>query len=125
MRAWLREQAGLAALVGTRVYLGEPPRQDNPELPMLVFYVVGGLPDGFGHIDPNFVVECWATNLHGAMQLGMAVAQCVMDGSSGPFVELEDTKIKPTTVNLGPVPSSGTSKAKRVRIDVSMRMRVV
>lgn len=115
MRAWLR----LNVIDNVKF---SPPRQDAPELPMLIVYRVGGLPDNHGADWPDFIVECWDVDLAKAERLATMVANAVIDGSERAPVVVEGVLVEPSTCN-GYQPSSGVVGAKRYRVDVSMRMR--
>lgn len=124
MRGWLRANAGISAVVDSRVYFGMP-EQDEPTLPFLIFYRAGGLPDDMGHDYPDYIIECWGENKNAAANLGKTVAQEIMMSNHRPPVEINGAHIKCGTVNSGPLPNGGTSRAKRYRLDVSMMMRAV
>lgn len=124
MRGWLRARPDVMALVGTRVYFAVP-EQDRPELPFLVFYRVGGLPDNMQTEHPDFIIEAWGKNKNEASNLASVVAGTIMDSQHEPPVIIDGVRVLMGEVNLGPVPSSGVSWAKRYRIDASMHMRTV
>lgn len=122
MRAWLRARPSLSALVGTRVYFAVP-EQDRPELPFLVFYRVGGLPDTQQSEWPDFIIEAWGQNKNEASNLAKTVAENILDATEERPVIIDGVKIEAVSVNMGPVQSGGVSWAKRYRVDASMRMR--
>lgn len=123
MRAWLRARLNIAALVSDRVYFAVP-EQDNPTLPFLVFYRVGGLPDVQQHDNPDFVIEAWGKHKHEASSVAKTVATEILDAVDERPVTVDGVKVFSSGVNLGPIPSSGVKGAKRYRIDCSMRMRL-
>ncbi len=123
MRGWLRARPELAALVSDRVYFGVP-EQDRPELPFLVFYRVGGIPDTQQHDHPDFIIESWGKNKHESSVLAKTVAQNVLDAIDERPVIIDGVIVQPESLNMGPVQSSGVSWAKRYRVDASMRMRL-
>lgn len=122
LRSWLRLNTNIAALVGDRVYFAMP-EQDAPELPLIVFYRVGGLPDLMGQVYPDFIIEAWDRNKHDASNLATVVAGEIQDSNHRPPVVVDGVKVMAGTVNFGPVPSGGTNRAKRYRVDSSFHMR--
>lgn len=122
MRSWLRARPTIAAYVGTRVYFS-PPEQDKPELPFLVFYRVGGLPDTQQHDHPDFIIEAWGKNKNEASNVAKTVAENILDATEERPVILDGVVIQPESLNMGPVQTGGVSWAKRYRVDASMRMR--
>lgn len=122
MRSWLRARPSISAYVGTRVYFAVP-EQDRPELPFLVFYRVGGLPDEYQYDHPDFIIEAWGKNKNEASNVAKTVAENILDGINERPIVLDGVVIQPESLNMGPVPSSGVSWAKRYRTDASMRMR--
>lgn len=124
MRGWLRQAPHVSALVGQRVYFAVP-EQDRPQLPFVVFYRIGGLPDSFQHDNPDFIIEAWGANKNQASIVAVAVATDIMNSNDKPPVTIDGVVVLAGTVNLGPLPSEGVSWAKRYRIDASMRMRQV
>lgn len=122
MRSWLRARLNIQALVSDRVYFAVP-EKDNPTLPFLVFYRVGGLPDTQQHDNPDFIIEAWGKNKHEASNLAKTVAGEILDAVDERPVTVDGVVVMSSGVNMGPVPSSGSSGAKRYRVDASMRMR--
>lgn len=122
MRAWLRARTRTAAAVAERVYFAAP-ESDDPVLPCLIFYRVGGLPDAMGQDYPDFIIECWGKNKNEASTVAVAVCSDIMDSQQMPPAIHGGVKVMMGSVNLGPVPSAGTGKAKRYRIDASFHMR--
>lgn len=118
MRAWLRLRI---PTVSQRVYFTVP-QKDAPELPFLVLYRVGGLPDNQQHDNPDFIVECWAVNLKAAEDLAKEVAGSILDAEDEAPVLVDGVKVMSSGVN-GILPGSGVTGAKRYRVDCSMRMR--
>lgn len=123
MRSWLRARPSIAAWVGNRVYFAVP-EQDKPELPFLVFYRVGGLPDTQQSEWPDFIIEAWGSNKNEASKVAKTVAENILDASEERPVVVDGVKVEAVSVNMGPVPASGVSWAKRYRVDASMRMRL-
>lgn len=123
MRAWLRSRTRTAAKVAERVYFAAP-ESDEPILPCLIFYRVGGLPDAMGQDYPDFIIEAWGATKHEASTTARDVCADIMDSQHMPPVIVNGVKVMQGDVNLGPLPTSGTGKAKRYRIDASMHMRV-
>ncbi len=122
LRSWLRLNTSIAAKVGQRVYFAVP-EQDRPELPCLVFYRVGGLPDDMQQDYPDFIIECWGGNKHEASTLASTVAGEVNASNHRPPVIVDGVKVMAGTVNFGPVPMGGVDWAKRYRVDTSFHMR--
>ena len=85
----LAQDAGLAAIVGTRVYAGWLPAGDansvGAAFPCLVFRQVSQLPDELSHDGangwerPRFAVDCWGapTETDSAYGVAHALAQAV------------------------------------------------
>lgn len=94
-------------------------------MPFLVFYRVGGLPDHMSTDHPDFIIEVWGENKHQASTLASKVAGTIMDSQHERPVIIDGVKISMGDINLGPVPSSGVSWAKRYRIDASFHMHTV
>jgi hypothetical protein len=122
MRGWLRANAGISAVVGDRVYFSMP-EQDSPQLPCIVFFRVGGLPDEFSQDYPDFIFECWDINKNNASNLATVVASEINDSQWKRPVVVNGIEVCMGTVNFGPVPSGGTSRAKRYRVDATFQMR--
>ncbi len=118
MRGWLRLRV---PAVSNRVHFSVP-RQDKPELPFLVMYRVGGLPDGQQHDNPDFIIECWAENLKEAEDLAQAVAGTILDAQDERPVIVDGVVVMSSGVN-GVRPAGEVTGAKRYRVDASMRMR--
>lgn len=118
MRAWLCSRIGS---VDNRVYFAVP-EQDAPTLPFLVFYRVGGLPDNQQHDNPDYVIECWGATKKAAADLATEVAGAVLDATHEAPTYVEGAVVMSSGVN-GLAPSTGTPRAKRYRVDASMRMR--
>jgi len=81
----LTGDAGVSALVGTRVY--PQVADENAMLPLVVYRRVGGAPlrnlatdDAYSS---TFRLDCWATDFSGARQLATAVATAVDRYSGG------------------------------------------
>src|SRR5690349_23570092 len=123
MRGWLRLNANISAVVGQRVYFAMP-TQDRPELPFLLLYRVGGLPDDKQQDYPDFIIECWARIKHDASDLARIVASEIEESNHKPPVLVDGVKVLAGSVNFGPVPSGGTDWAKRYRVDTSFHMRL-
>lgn len=122
MRGWLRGNAEIAAIVGTRVYFAVP-EQDRPTLPFIVFYRVGGAPDDMQQDYPSYVIEAWGENKHQASSLGTVIAHEIEQSNHRPPVIVDGAKVLAGTVNSGPVQRPGTSWAKRYRIDATFHIR--
>ena len=120
-RAWVRATNSTA---GQRVYFAMP-QQDRPELPCVVLYRVGGIPDWHGQDYPDLVLECWGATKHEASALASFLANEVEQSNHKSPVILDGVKVMAGSVNFGPVPNGGTDWAKRYRLDVSFHMRAV
>lgn len=123
MRTWLRLNAVVSARVGERTYFTMP-QQDRPELPCIVFYRVGGLPDWMWQDYPDFILECWGANKKEASDVARELAGEIEQSNYRPPVVAGDARVMAGTVNFGPVPSGGTDWAKRYRVDASFHMRM-
>lgn len=76
-RVYLAAQAGLTALVGTRIYCPRIP--EGAALPALAFFVRGGhkiqsVPTVF---PPSFQVDCWGSTLIAAREVYGALCDCL------------------------------------------------
>lgn len=120
IRGWMRENIFIATVTENRQYFGMPER-DRPETPFIIMYRVGGAPDDFGQDYPQLILECWGGNKHEAESLGLVVAREVQ-GLTKP-VRIGDAWLMAGEVNVGPIESSGTTYAKRYRIDATFHLR--
>lgn len=121
MREWARQASRTSALVDGRVYFAVP-EQDKPQLPFIVFYRVGGLPDDFSYDNPDFIFECWGATKFAASQLATALSSDIMESNEKPPVVVNGGVVIAGTVN-SILPSGSVSWAKRYRVDASFRMR--
>lgn len=124
MKRWLELTTGIYTFVAGRVYFSMP-EQDKPDTPFVVFYRVGGSPDGMRQEMPDFILECWGKNKKEASDVAIAIADEIEAFQLAPFPVIDGVRIVGMRVNQGPVPNGGTTKAKRYRLDVTCQMRKV
>lgn len=116
----MRSNIFIETLTEHRQYFGMPER-DRPTTPFIIMYRVGGSPDDFGQDYPQLILECWGSNKHEAESLALVVAREVQ-GLTTPVI-IGDAVVVSGEVNVGPVESSGTSYAKRFRLDTTFHIR--
>ena len=73
-REWLKGCAGVAALVGTRVYFGLP-RKTTPTYPCIEVVRVGGGPDGQGRDRVEIGVTTYGLTSHDASAVALEVCR--------------------------------------------------
>lgn len=123
MREWLRSFSTITTITAQRQYFGEPPKVDEPELPFIVFYRVGGIPDTHQQDYPDYVFECWGANKFLAASLATVLAGLIQDSNEKPPVITTGGKVMAGLVNSGPVQMGSVARAKRYRIDASFHIR--
>jgi hypothetical protein len=124
IRRWLQENTMISSLIGERVYFSMP-QQDAPTLPCIVTYRVGGLPDEFMQDYPDMVIECWGATKYAASTLARVVASEILLSQSRPPVIFDGVAVVMGSVNFGPLPSGGNTKARRYRVDTTFHLRRV
>lgn len=80
--AYLLADAGVAALVATRVTPGK--RTQGGDLPAIVFHLVSGAPEyddqgTTGLVDSTIQIDCWASTYTGAKLVARAVKAALQD----------------------------------------------
>ncbi len=119
VRAWLRAQAKISALLVDRVYFTMP-EQDRPALPMATFVRVGGGIDYCGHDNARVIVECWGVTKHDAAELARVVAESMIDAVPGAYANGYVSGVGDV---VGPLPRTGTSWAKRYIVEGTFSVR--
>ena len=90
-------------------------------MPFLLHYLIGGRPDELGQDYPDFIIEAWGGTKFEACELARVVVAGINDIAAP--VHIGDAWVMGGSVNLGPVPTSGTAWGKRYRIDTSFHIR--
>lgn len=124
LKRWLDETVGIHSWIEGRAYFNVP-EKDNPTLPFVVFYRVGGSPDGMKQDHPDFIIECWGKNKKEASDVAIAIADEITALEMAPTPIISGVRIVGANVNSGPMQVGGTTKAKRYRLDVTFHMRKV
>lgn len=124
VRAWLRATSPITALVDSRTYFAMP-TQDRPQTPFIVFYRTSGTPDQHWTDHPDITIECWGENKNEASNLAKVVAQELLSLDEGSHIVIDGVRYAGASINRGPVPMSGTSKAKRYIVEATFHMRLV